>query len=200
MPSSESRGIALASPRLIPNLHVRSALPSSVTVGHTMQPSALDDWSLALAITGPADPERPKRSKDIPVNESAVNTVVPDAVLSLNMGRTTDAIEVLPESESSSAGPDSFSCHPVFTGNTGAGTTAVVLAESESAADGRVSLRHPIAGTTTRQANKRGARYGTMHVICSPSRGNVESRAYVRLRIPTLLAFPIFPQTLQGKE
>lgn len=140
-----------------------------------MHPSPADDLSLAVRITGPARPDLPKRSKDIPVSESALNTFALVAVLSLSIGRTTDAIDVPSESESNNAGPASSSCHPVFTGSAGVGKVGVVVEDAESAAEGRVSPRHPTATRVTTQIDKKCTRCRTMHVICSRSRGSVES-------------------------
>jgi hypothetical protein len=123
-----------------------------------MHPSPPDDLSLAERITGPAEPDLPKRSNDIPVSESALNAFAPVVMLSLNMGRTTDATDVPSESASNSAGPASFSCHPVFTGKAGVGTIAFVAEDVESAVAGRLSPRQPIAKTVTRQTDKKCAR------------------------------------------
>jgi hypothetical protein len=162
-----------------------------------MHPSPADDLSLAVRMTGPAEPDLPKRSKDIPLSESALNPFALVAVLSLSMGRTTDAIDVLSESESNNAGPASSSCHPVFTGRVEVGTVAVGAEDDESAVEGRASPRHPTEKSDVTQTDKKSTRYGTMHVICSRSRGNVESGSTSGYVYRWFLPLPSF-QELSG--
>jgi len=103
-----------------------------------------------------------------------VKAFVPVRTLSLNDGRTTDALDVLAESESSRAGPASSSCHPVFTGNGGVETADAEAEDAESVLDVPVSPRHPEVSRIKNQDTKKNARCGIIRVICSPSRWNVE--------------------------